>query len=235
MLGKSILFLNYLAFFILFVTGFIFIFQANASVLGYAIVFVTNTVFMLYIATVIVPEIANTKEYFVAILARTAVMVSTILHFTSLIFILIMIHKLNVKFSKAEGLPVNIPEPHRTRLHGFNVSMVATFCLCTLLIIIILFKSDKLDVNTHELLKHMNFFLAYKNITLFLTFALSLSAIVISSLQVQTANTFDVLSRQQLNVPEYNSSLKKKFSLDDIKMNNRVLATTNTLKQAIGY
>ena len=90
-MGKSILFLNYLAFFILFITGFVFIFQANASILGYAIVFVTNTIFMLYMATVIVPDISS-KDYFVAIIARCAVMVTSILHFTSLIFILMMIY-----------------------------------------------------------------------------------------------------------------------------------------------
>ena len=230
-MGKSILFLNYLAFFILFITGFVFIFQANASILGYAIVFVTNTIFMLYMATVIVPDISS-KDYFVAIIARCAVMVTSILHFTSLIFILMMIYKLHVKFSRAEGLPINIPEPHKTNLYNFNVSMISTFCLCTLILIIVLLNSDKLDVNMYELLKNLNFFLFYKNFTMFLTLALSITTIVISSLQVKTANSLAVLSRQQLNLPEYNSFKRKKFSLDNIRLNNRVLAVQNTIGDA---
>jgi hypothetical protein len=230
-MGKSILFLNYLAFFILFITGFVFIFQANASILGYAMVFVTNTIFMFYMATVIVPDISN-KDYFVAIIARCAIMVTTILHFTCLIFVLMMIYKLHVKFSRAEGLPLNIPEPHKTNLYNFNVLMITTFCICTLLISIILFKPDKLDINMYELLKNLNFFMFYKNLTLFFTFALSISTIVISSLQVRTANSLAVLSRQQLNLPEYNSFKKKKFSLDNIKLSNKVLALQNSVGDA---
>lgn len=231
MLGKSILLLNYLAFFILFITGFVFIFQLNTSILGYAIVFITNTIFMLYMATVIVPDISN-KNYFVGIIARCAVMVTSILHFTCLIFILMLIYKLHVKFSRAEGLPLNIPEPHKTTLYNFNVLMITTFCLCTLILLNVFLNSSKLDVNMYELLKNLNFFIFYKNLTLFLTFALSVSTIVISSLQVQKANSLAVLSRQQLNLPEYNSFKKKIFSLDKIKLNNKLLAVQNTIGDA---
>ena len=51
-------------------------------------------------------------------------------------------------------------------------------------------------------------------------------------MQVKTANSLAVLSRQQLNLPEYNSFKKKKFSLDNIRLNNRVLAVQNTIGDA---
>ena len=38
----SLTMLNYMAFLILFITSFVFIFQKNAAILGYALLFITN-------------------------------------------------------------------------------------------------------------------------------------------------------------------------------------------------
>jgi hypothetical protein len=179
----------------------------------------------------IVPEI-GTKNYFVAIASRCAVMITTIFHFVSLIFILMMIYQLHVKYSAAEGLPINIPEPYKSQLYKFNVLMITTFCICTLLLVIIFFRSHKLDVNLYELLKRMNLFLFSRNLVLLFTLALSITTVVISSLQVQIANGFAKLSRQQLNLSEYKNK-GKKYDLSSVGQSSQVLAIENALLKAL--
>ena len=209
----SLTMLNYLAFLILFITGFVFIFQKNAAILGYALLFITNAVCMIYSAGELIPKIDPEFDYFVTLLATIAVVTSSILHFVALIFVLMMIYKLHVKFTAKNGLPINIPEPYNTQLYEFKVLMITTFCLCTLLIVIIKFRPSKLDVNFYELLKRLNIFLFIRHITLFITLGLSISAIVISSIQVKTAEGFSKLTRQQLNSVEYKTAQKKNKSL----------------------
>ena len=228
---QSTILLNYLAFFILFITGFVFIFQKNASLLGYVVVFITNTVFMVYMTGLIVPEIGS-KIYFVAIVSRCAVMLTAIFHFVSLIFILMMIYQLHVKYSAAEGLPVNIPEPYNSQLYQFNVLMITSFCICTLLLVIVFFRSHKLDVNLYELMKRMNLFLFSRNLVLLFTLALTIATVVISSLQVQIANGFAKLSRKQLNLSEYKNK-DKKTDLSSMGQSSQVLAIENALLKAL--
>jgi hypothetical protein len=228
---QSTILLNYLAFFTLFITGFVFIFQKNASLLGYVVVFITNTVFMVYMTGLIVPEISN-KNYFVAIASRAAVMITTIFHFVSLIFILMMIYQLHVKYSAAEGLPINIPDPYKSQLYQFNVLMITSFCLCTLLLVIIFFRSHKLDVNLYELMTRMNLYLFARNLVLLFALSLSIATVVISSLQVQTANGFAKLSRQQLNLSEYKNK-GKKTDLSSLGQSSQVMAIENTLLKAL--
>jgi hypothetical protein len=198
---QSVVILNYLAFFILFVTGFVFIFNKNASILGYALIFITNMMFMLFAAALIVPEIAS-NNFFIAIIARCSVMITIIFHFVSLIFVLMMIYKLHVKYSASSGLPINIPEPYKSQLYKFNLLMITTFCISAIILSIIFFKPEKLDVNFYELLKNINMFLFSRNYLLFITLALSISTVVISSFQVKTADSFAKLSRQQINIAE---------------------------------
>jgi hypothetical protein len=209
----SLTMLNYLAFFILFITSFVFIFQKNAAILGYALVFITTTICMVYIAGELIPKLDPEFDFFVTMLATIAVATSAILHFVSLIFILMMIYKLHVKYTVTNGLPINIPEPYSSQLYDFKVLMITTFCICTLLIAIIKFRPAKLDVNFYELLKRLTMFSFIRNITLFITLGLSISAIVISSLQVKTADGLAKLSRQQLNTTEYKAAKKTNKNL----------------------
>ena len=220
-LSRSMPLLNYAAFFILFVTSFVFIFQRNAGILGYALAFITNAVCMIYVVGELLPKIDINDSYFVPLLAVAAVVSSTILHFVSLIFILMMIYKLHVKYSVTDGIPINIPQPYSIQLYNFNVLMITTFCICTVLIAIIKFRIEKLNINLYELVKRMNMFMFFRNSTLFLTLALSISAIIISSFKIKTADGFAKLSRQQLNVAEGNAIKKNKnydmrFNIDSI-------------------
>jgi hypothetical protein len=234
-MSKSIVLLNYIAFFILFITSFIFIFQKNASILGYVLLFITNTAFMVYVTGELIPNIDIDVTYFGIVFSTVAIISSSILHFVSLIFILMMIYNLHVKYTKANGLPLNIPEPYKTQLYNFNILMITTFFICVLLFFIVKFRYDKLDVNFYELLKRGSILLYYKYSLLLFSVILSIIVIVISSIQVSKANNFSKLSRQQVNSGENNISKGPKYySIKDFNLQTTVPDATNTLKEKIG-
>ena len=233
-MAKSIVLLNYIAFFILFITSFVFIFKKNASILGYVLLFITNTAFMVYVTGEFIPNIDIDVTYFGVVFSTVAIISSSILHFVSLIFILMLIYNLHVKYTKANGLPLNIPEPYKTQLYNFNVLMITTFCICTLLFFIVKFRYDKLDVNFYELLKRGSILLYYKYSLLIFSVILSIISITISSIQVNTANNFSKLSRQQVNAPEKDSTGPKFYSIKDFNLQTTIPDATNTLKEKIG-
>jgi hypothetical protein len=78
----------------------------------------------------------------------------------------------------------------------------------------------------------MNFYLFSRNLVLLFAVALSITTVIISSVQVKTANSFGKLSRQQLNLPEHTKS-KKKFDLSSIKQSDRFMALENSLLKAL--
>lgn len=233
-ISKSATILNYIALFILFITSFFFIFKKNASILGYILVFITNTAFMVYSAGELVPSIEFGYSYFGKIFSIVAIITSSILHFVSLIFIIMLISSLHVKYTVKNGLPINIPEPYKTQLYNFNILMIITFCCCTLLLFIVKFKNDILDVNFYELLKRGSFLLYYRYSLLLFAIALSITVIVISSLQVNTANGFSRLSRQQINDDENNDKNPKQHSIKDLNLQTTIPTATNSLKDKIG-
>jgi len=206
-ISKSASLLNYTAFFILFLFSFIFIFSKNAAIFGYVLEFITLISFTIFIFGEIVPKMES-SEYFVPIFAIIAIFTSCILHFVSLIFILMMIYKLKVKYSIAEGLPVNINEPYKTQLRQFNIYMITVFFLSAIMLFNIKFRWNIIDINLYLFLKNMNLFLFYKNFSVLVMLALSIIIIILSSLQVVTSNGFTQLTRQQLNISEYNAIQK---------------------------
>jgi hypothetical protein len=111
--------------------------------------------------------------------------------------------------------------------------MITTFCICSLLLYIIKFNSDKLDVNFYELLKRGSILLYYRYSLLLISIVLSILTIVISFLQIISTNRLSKLSRQQVNGAEYNYK-KSKNNTKDLNLQNIIPNVTNTLKEKIG-
>jgi len=234
MMSKSITLLNYIAFLTLFIISFVCIFKKNASILGFVLLFITNAAFMVYVSGELIPLI-NDITYFGTIFSIIAIISSSILHFICLIFIIMLIYNLHVKYTVNNGLPINIPEPYKSQLYNFNVLMITTFCICTLLLFIVKFRPEKLDINFYELLKRGNIILYYRYSLLLFSILLSIAAIVISSLQVKTASKFSKLSRQQVNGAENKVKKGPKFySIKDLNLQKTIPDATNTIKEKIG-
>jgi len=139
-----------------------------------------------------------------------------------------------VKYTVNNGLPINIPEPYKTKLYNFKVLMITTFCICTLLLFIVKFRPEKLDINFFELLKRGNIILYYRYSLLFFSIFLSITAIVISSLQVNTASEFSKLSRQQVNSGEHVKKPSSVYDINSFDLNTSVPDATNTIREKIG-
>jgi len=232
-MSKSITLLNYIAFLILFILSFIFIFQKNASILGFVLLFITNAAFMVYISGELIPFI-DEVTYFGTIFSIVAIISSSILHFVSLIFILMLLYNLHVKYTVNNGLPINIPEPYKTQLYHFNILMITTFSICFLLFFIVKFRMERLNVNFYELLKRGSILLYYRYSLLLFSIILSIIAIVISSLQVKTASEFSKLSRQQVNGAENVKKSSSVYDINSFNLDTSVPDATNTIREKIG-
>ena len=90
-----------------------------------------------------------------------------------------------------------------------------------------------MDVNFYELLKRGSPLLYYRYSILLFAIALSITVIVISSLQVNTANGFSRLARQQINGDENDDKKPKHYSIKDFNLQTTIPDATNTIKEKI--
>lgn len=199
-MAKGTTVLNYLAFLILFITSLVFIFTKNSAILGYILAFLVNTFFIFFIFDQLAENLDD-YTYFIPTVSILSVVFSAILHFVSLIFILILIYKLHAKYTKS-GLPLTISEPYNTQLYNFNIIMATVFSSCAALVFLLNLRWMQLDINFYELLKHMNIFLFYKNFTMFIALILSMFSLGASIYQVVIISGFSQLSRNQINPHE---------------------------------
>jgi len=203
-MNKEFIFLNYIAFFILFIIGFVFIFKKNTSMFGYILLFITNAAFLIFITGEFLPKILVTVTQFIPLFMLTALFVTSILYFVCLVLILMMYYQLHLKYTVKNGLSINIPTIYEDKLKNFNISMTVTFFISSILLIIFYFKEDKLNVNFFEFLKYMTVNSTIRNYLLFICLILSIIIIVISSIQTSKANELSKISGFILNTSEIN-------------------------------
>lgn len=201
-MNKELIFLNYIAFFVLFIIGLIFIFKDNTSLFGYILLFITNASFLVLISGEFLPRILVTIKYFIPLLTLFALIFTSILYFTCFVLILMMYYQLHVKFTLQNGLSINIPTLYKEELYNFNVLTTLTFFISTILLYIIYFKQDKLNVNFFQYLKYMSIYSTTRNYLSIICLIFSIILIIISSIQVNTANNLSKISGFVLNPSE---------------------------------
>ena len=177
-MNKEFIFLNYIAFFILFIIGLVFVFKKNTSMFGYILLFITNAAFLIFITGELLPKIIVNVTHFIPLFLLTALFVTSILYFVCLVLILMMYYQLHVKFTLKNGLSINIPTIYE----------------------------DKLNVNFFEFLKYMTINSTIRNYLLFICLILSIIIIVISSIQTSRANELSKISGFLLNTSEINKN-----------------------------
>jgi hypothetical protein len=125
-----------------------------------------------------------------------SVTVSGILHTIALLFIIIMLSKMKVKYQNTFGTPIKLPPIYKQRLDDFKYYSVMTFVLCIALLFSFVNYFDSLNINFVEEMRTISDILRNK----FAMFALIVAfiPIIVSSIQVSTANSFSILTRQDL-------------------------------------
>jgi hypothetical protein len=200
-MAKSIGLLNYLAFFILYIICFVFIYKKNTEYIGFSVLIIVNIATMLY-ATNQLMDIFQKAFFFVEMVAIFSLIVGLVFHTVLIIFILIVANNLNIKYTKKYGTPFNLPEKYKKKMELIKRLMISSFCLGTVIIFIVFNYNIFLKTNFTSIISKLNLTNILNNLfdnkILFFTLAASLALIGISSYQIFAGDEFSKLSRQQL-------------------------------------
>ena len=196
-MSTSIGILNYFAFFILYIICFVFFYNKFSEIVGFSILIVIHFAFMLYSINDVM-KIFKDSYFFVQMMACFSIIIGLTLHTVVLIFILMVINNMQVKYTKKYGTPLNIPNKYKDKMELIKRLMIASFCLGIVILYIIFYYNNDLNHNFATILRYFNVIDLIKYKTLFFTLSASLVLMGISSYQVYIGNTFTQLSRQQL-------------------------------------
>jgi len=193
-MSKSTTFLNYIAFLILYVTCFVFIYVKNTEIIGFYFLFVVNAAFTLYNLFFF---IGMNSTGLIPTLIQVSIFVSGVFHTVCFIFIIMMVSDMRIKFKNTYGTPIKLPPMYGDKFEEFKRLTIATFSICGLLLIILM--------PNYEYYNSISFFNTSQPIIeiirirfseIFIALS-SLAPMIISSIQVASANEFAVLSRRR--------------------------------------
>lgn len=124
---ETITYINYFAFFILYIISFYYTYDSYTEIIGLILLFITNTSFLLYITTRLIP-IIQTANLFLNTL-NFSIIFGLVCFFVSLLFILISILHLQQKSSNTKGTPIILPQNEKNKLNNFKYYMIITFII----------------------------------------------------------------------------------------------------------
>uniref|UniRef100_A0A6C0AUF6 Uncharacterized protein n=1 Tax=viral metagenome TaxID=1070528 RepID=A0A6C0AUF6_9ZZZZ len=180
--------LNYIAIIILYCVCFYFINQPYTEIVGFSILFVVNTAFMLFFGSQYQTfHFDNNKLFYEGQIAFFSVIIGLVFHFVSLILMIMMISTLQIKYTKTEGTPIKLTGQYRDQMETFKSNMIAIFVMI-FVILIWFFFGYNINIS-HPILQ---------KIVPGIIIILSLIVIAISSWQVSISNAFSLLQYRQL-------------------------------------
>lgn len=192
-MSKSVTFLNYTAFLILYITSFIVIYIKNTEIIGFYLLFIVNTACTLYnlyyFSNLVTAELIPT-------MISLSLFISGVFHTVCFVFIIMMISDMRVKYSNTYGTPINIPPEYKSKFKLFKRLTATTFSLCAILLLILLNGYDSINISFSNIGSFRNIIVYYYPYLLLIV--LSLVPIIISCIQLANANNFSKLSRKHL-------------------------------------
>jgi hypothetical protein len=202
-MAQSIGILNYLAFFVLYIICFVFIYQKFSELIGFGILLVVNTACFLY-ATNDVMKIFQSSFSFVQMISILSIVIGLSFHTVIIVFIIMVANNLNVKYTKKYGTPFNLPKKYKEKLELLKRLMISSFCLGTVILYTLFYYNHDLKHNFTLIMTHFDIKYVYEYKTLFFTLAAALSLLGISSYEIAIGDEFSKLSRQKLmDEPKY--------------------------------
>jgi hypothetical protein len=192
MVSKSTTFLNYITFLILYVAAFITIRIKNTEIIGFYLLLIVNAAFTLFNIAYFT---GIDGMQFAPITIGFSIILSGLFHTISLIFIVMMISSLRVKYSDTYGTPINIPPIYKEKLEMFKRLTIATFSICGAMLFIYAMYYDKINVNIGEIRSIGN--IIYNPLPI-ITLLMACAPIILSSINISIADDFTILTRQPL-------------------------------------
>ena len=193
---QTISILNYLAFFILYIVSFVFIYKKNTEYIGFTVLLVINIAVMFYTTSQLM-DIFQRARYFVEMIASLSVIVGIVFHTVLIIFIIIVANNLNSKNIKKYGTQFNLPEKYKKKLELGKRLMISSFCLGAVILFIIFNYTNELNKNFLSIITKLDFATILNSKILFFTLAASLALMGISAYQIFEGDSFSKLSRQK--------------------------------------
>jgi hypothetical protein len=192
-MARSNVFLNYTAFLILYLTAIIVLFYDNTVIIGYYFIFVVTCACTLYNMSYLtsiegmdlVPQIIT-----------FSIIVSGIFHSISLIFVIMMISNMRVKYSNTYGTPIQLPPKYQLQLDMFKNLMISTFSICFLLLLWFALYYDILNKPNIAYTKSIGNIVA--NPFPYFVLLVSCAPLIMSSINLAITNDFTKLSRKDL-------------------------------------
>jgi len=103
---------------------------------------------------------------------------------------------MKVKYENTFGTPINLPPIYKSKLDIFKGLILTTFFICFILLVVFMYYFDSINFIFNDQIKTFGDILRNKfSVGLLI---LSLASIIISAIQVNTANSFSILTRQNL-------------------------------------
>jgi hypothetical protein len=205
MAKESQTFLNYMIFLILYVTGFIIFYIPSTEIIGFYFLFAVNTLCTIYNISYFTQISFNKQELEIVPNAiMFSIMVSGIFHSIAFLLVIIMISALKNKYSHLFGTPVKLPKQYQEKMEIFKRLSIATFSLCSLLLIIYFFNKDK-NENTYNVLNINSPIQDIRSFSQAIQYwypisvlVVTIAPVIISCVQIATANEFSLLNRGPL-------------------------------------
>jgi len=193
-MSKSTTFLNYSVLLLLYITAFIILYVKNTEIIGFYFLFIVVSASTIYNISYFngLPIDLNLIPKMISI----SIIISGMLHIVALIFIIMMISNMRLKYSDTYGTPIKLPPIYKDRLDEFKTVIVTVFCVCAFLLITFMVSFDSINIVFSE--KMVRFSDIMQNGFPLSILIISFYPIVISGYQVSTANSFSILNRQQL-------------------------------------
>lgn len=138
-------FLNFIAFFMLYLVSFYFSYKNSTEIIGLSLLFIINTSFLLFLSGQIFPKLTHANSLMSFNLL--SVIIGLILHFVSLLFINIAILHLQQKFANMQGAPFILPINQKQKLNNFKYYMIISLII-GLVLMLTIYNNEKIVNNT---------------------------------------------------------------------------------------
>ena len=191
--------LNYIAFFILYITCFVYINVKYTEIIGFGLLFVIHTAFSLFISKDIFNLLNEKVKNNLAInVSFLSIIVGLLFTFVSFILIFTMITTLQTKYTKTRGTPIVLSKSYNNKFETYKQNIIVVFSLSFVVLMSMFFGYNTINVDFTQSIKTFSLSNFYNFLPAIFVIIASLSIVGISSYQLYISNVFSKLSKKDL-------------------------------------
>jgi hypothetical protein len=185
-------YLNYIAIFLLYLLGFYFVYKTYAQAIGFSVLFVVNTAFIFFLLSQIGNFNLGSALHlpYERQIAAFSIFIGLVFHFVAITLIIVMISKLKITPSSADGTPLGLVGQYKIQMDSFKENMLIVFSFIFILLLWLMYGM----VPAVPFVQYRGFQMAFA----FATITMSLFTIGLSIKQVIISNEFSKLQNRQI-------------------------------------